>query len=143
MLNIKTIFLFTGLLLFSAIAFSQKKLHLYGGENRDVYLGCMNCSEIDSKSIWNDIGTYGSDISSKSIWNDIGTYGSDISSYSPWNDIASNPPAIMDEDGGFYGYFTTNTIKSNRTEIKLFVYILDNNKTIRKNRSEFKKRLPF
>lgn len=143
MLNIKTIFLFIGLLLFSAIAFSQKKLHLYGGENRDVYLGCMNCSEIDSKSIWNDIGTYGSDISSKSIWNDIGTYGSDISSYSPWNDIASNPPAIMDEDGGFYGYFTTNTIKSNRTEIKLFVYILDNNKTIRKNRSEFKKRLPF
>lgn len=143
MLNIKTIFLFIGLLLFSAIAFSQKKLHLYGGENRDVYLGCMNCSEIDSKSIWNDIGTYGSDISSKSIWNDIGTYGSDISSYSPWNDIASNPPAIMDEDGGFYGYFTTNTIKSNRTEIKLFVYILDNNKTIRKNLSEFKKRLPF
>lgn len=143
MLNIKTFFLLVGLILFSTISFSQKKLHLYGGENRDVYLGCMNCSEIDSKSIWNDIGTYGSDISSKSIWNDIGTYGSDISSYSPWNDIASNPPAIMDEDGGFYGYFTTNTIKSNRTEIKLFVYILDNNKTIRKNLSEFKKRLPF
>ena len=143
MKQVKYFVLLIGLTVFSTITFAQKKLHLYGGEKRDVYLGCMNCSEIDSKSIWNDIGKYGSDISSTSIWNDISTYGSDISNYSPWNDLASNPPAILDEDGGFYGYFTTNTIKSNRTEIKLFVYILDNYKAIKKDLPEFKKKLPF
>lgn len=143
MFSTKFFMFLIGFLLLTTMAFSQKKLHLYGGDNRDIYLGCLNCNEVDSKSIWNDIGTYGSEIGSKSIWNEIGTYGSEISSYSPWNNIASNPPAIMDDDGGFYGYFTTNSVKGNRTEIKLFVYILDNHKEIRKNRSEFKKKLPF
>lgn len=75
----------------------QKTLHLYGGQNQDVYLGCLNYNDIDRNSIWNDIGTYGSNISSKSIWNDIGTYGSDISNYSPFNSIASYPPAIVEK----------------------------------------------
>lgn len=94
-------------------------MNIYGGENHDVYLGCLNCSDSDQNSIWNDIGTYGSNISSKSIWNDIGTYGSDISSYTPWNDISNYPPVIVDKDGGFYGYFTTNEIKDKRADFNL------------------------
>lgn len=120
----KRTILFCFFLLIGNSIFAQT-LHLYGGDNHDVYLGCLNCSDIDSKSIWNDIGTYGSDISSNSIWNDIGTYGSDISSYSPWNDIGSNPPVVVDKNGNFYGYLTTNDIKSNRAEFELALILYE------------------
>ena len=53
----KTPILFIFLLLVSAV--SAQKLHLYGGSNHDVYLGCLNCSKTDSNSIWNDLGKYG------------------------------------------------------------------------------------
>ena len=76
---------------------------LFGGANHDVYLGCFKCSDIESDSIHNDIGRFGSDISSTSIFNDISQYGSDASQYSPCNDIASNPPVLVDEDSRFYG----------------------------------------
>jgi len=99
------------LMLVSSTAFAEKKIMLFGGVNHDVYLGCFNCSDIASDSIHNDIGKFGSDISSTSIFNDISEYGSDISQYSPCNDIASNPPVLVDEGGGFYGYLTLNDIK--------------------------------
>ena len=51
----KTPILFIFLLLVSVV--SAQKLHLYGGSNHDVYLGCLNCSKTDSNSIWNDFGT--------------------------------------------------------------------------------------
>jgi hypothetical protein len=127
MKQIRTYFFLSVLILLSITTSAQKKLHLYGRENYDVYLGCMTCSDLDSKSIWNDIGTY----------------GSDISSYSPWNNLASYPPVIVDENGNFYGYFTTNTLNSKRTQIKLFVYILDNYKMIKENLPEYKKQLNF
>ncbi|MGF6787786.1 hypothetical protein [Paraburkholderia sp. 35.1] len=91
-----------------AQAQSQVKLMLFGGRDHDVYLGCLNCSDVASDSVHNDIGQYGSDISPRSIFNDIGQYGSDISSESPCNDIASDPPVIVDQNGGFYGYLTLN-----------------------------------
>lgn len=58
-------------------------LHLYGGPNHDVYLGCLNCNNYDSNSIWNTYGNYGSVYNSNSIWNKYGTYGSEYNSYSP------------------------------------------------------------
>lgn len=100
--------LFVGI---SSTAYAEKKIMLFGGASHDVYLGCFNCSDMASDSIHNNIGMYGSDISSTSIFNDISQYGSDISQYSPCNDIASNPPVLVDEDGGFYGYLTLNDIK--------------------------------
>ncbi|MFM0699512.1 hypothetical protein [Paraburkholderia sediminicola] len=92
----------------SGAAQAQVKLMLFGGASHDVYLGCLNCSEVTPDSVHNDIGQYGSDISPQSIFNDIGRYGSDVSSESPCNDIASDPPAIVDQNGGFYGYLTLN-----------------------------------
>ena len=71
--------------------FSQT-LYIYGGEDHDVFLGKLNASKYDSKSIWNEYGTY----------------GSAYSSYSPFNSYASYPPVIVDEEGNFYGYFTVN-----------------------------------
>jgi hypothetical protein len=104
---------------FALLSFGQKSLQIYGGEDHDIYLGCLNCNDVASNSIWNDVGKYGSNVSSLSIWNDVGRYGSDVSSYSPWNDYASYPPVIVDNDGGFYGYFTINESKSKRAEFDL------------------------
>lgn len=121
------------LLLFTTVVFGQKSLHLYGGENHDVYLGCLNCDDISQNSIWNSIGIYGSNISSTSIWNSIGIYGSDISSYSPFNAITSHPPIIVDKEGNFYGYLTANNIKNDRADFKLALAICKYYKEIQKD----------
>jgi hypothetical protein len=98
--------------------FSQT-LYIYGGEDHDVFLGKLNASKYDSKSIWNEYGTYGSEYNTNSIWNEYGTYGSEYSSYSPFNSYASYPPVIVDEEGNFYGYFTVNKYKSKRANFDL------------------------
>ncbi|KFF23356.1 hypothetical protein [Chryseobacterium vrystaatense] len=94
-------------------------LHLYGGSNQDQYLGCLNCDTFDKNSIWNAYSDYGNAFGSKSIWNTHGNYGSSYSTYSPWSNYASYPPAIVDQDGNFFGYLTLNAYKSERSELEL------------------------
>lgn len=79
------------------------------------FLGKITTNSIDSKSIINSIGSYGSDISATSIFNTIGKYGSDISRLSPFNDIASTPPKVFKGER-FMGYLTTNKIKTPRID---------------------------
>jgi len=129
------------ILLIGTNCFGQKAMHIYGGQNHDIYLGCLNCNDIDANSIWNDIGRYGSNISATSIWNDISVYGSDISSYSPWNDIANNPPVIVDKDGDFYGYLTINDIKPKRAEFTLALTLYKYHNLIKDNVSEWYSKL--
>lgn len=129
------------LILFTTTVNGQKTLHLYGGQSHDVYLGCLNCNDIEQNSIWNDIGSYGSNISSTSIWNSIGTYGSDISSYSPFNSLASYPPVIVDKDGNFYGYLTANELNSKRADFKLALIICKYYKDIQKDVSGWYKKI--
>lgn len=130
--------LLTFILLFIGLYTSgQKALHIYGGEDHDIYLGCLNCSDIDQNSIWNDIGKYGSNISQSSIWNDISIYGSDISQYSPWNDFATYPPVVVDKDGGFYGYLTLNSIKDKKAEFNLALVLYKYHDIIKDNVSKW------
>jgi hypothetical protein len=104
---------------FEAHAISQT-LHLYSIENKEqTYLGCLNCNNYSSNSIWNTYGTYGSRYNSKSIWNKYGTYGSKYNANSPWNAYTSNPPIVVDNNGRFYGYFTINEYKSRRANFEL------------------------
>ena len=117
------IFLTAVLILTAIITFGQKQLHIYGGKDHDVYLGCLNCDNFNTNSIWNSYGTYGSSYNSKSIWNSYGIYGSEYSSTSPFNSYASDPPVIVDKDGGFYGYFTINEYKDKRADFKLALTI--------------------
>jgi len=77
------------LVIFSNFSFGQT-LHLYGGENNKQYLGCLNCNNYDSDSIWNEYGTYGSSYNSNSIWNEYGTYGNKYNSYSPLIHLGTN-----------------------------------------------------
>ena len=100
-------------------------LLLFGGEDNSVYLGCLTCNALDSESVCNSFGTYGSPFSSASIWNQFGTYGSPLLITSPWNAFSLSGPAIVGTDNVFYGYFTVNTSRFNRTTIQTFVDILD------------------
>ncbi len=100
-------------------------LFLFGGPSTTTYLGCLNCNSFSAESVCNGFGTYGSEFSSSSIWNAFGTYGSQFSSYSPWNQFSSQGPAIYGGDGLFYGYFTTNRFRANRTLLAGPVNVLD------------------
>mgnify|MGYP000032600307 FL=1 len=110
-------------LFFMSIHVSAQHLYIYGGDDHNIYLGCLTSSPYDSNSIWNEYGSYGNEYNPKSIWNEYGTYGSEYGSYSPWNEYASNPPVIVDKKGNFYGYFTVNEYKSERAEFKLVLLI--------------------
>ncbi len=122
-------------------AFGQKSLHIYGGRDHDVYLGCLNCDSYNTNSIWNAYGTYGSSYNSKSIWNSYGSYGSEYSSTSPFNSYASDPPVIVDRDGGFYGYFTVNEYKNKRADFKLVLIIYKNYDLIRSDVAKWYERI--
>ena len=115
----KRILFFIVCCIFSMHCIFSQTLYIYGGEDHDVFLGKLNASKYDSKSIWNEYGTYGSEYNANSIWNEYGTYGSAYSSYSPFNSYASYPPVIVDEEGNFYGYFTVNKYKSKRANFDL------------------------
>lgn len=104
-------------------SFGQTALHLYGGKEHDVYLGCLNCDKYSPNSIWNSYGDYGSKYNIKSIWNSYGIYGSQYSNTSPFNSYATEPPVIVDKDGGFYGYFTVNSYKDKRADFSLVLTI--------------------
>ncbi|PIF46589.1 hypothetical protein CLU96_3627 [Chryseobacterium sp. 52] len=124
---------FTLLTFLIGCIFQAQTLHLYGGSNQDQYLGCLNCDTFDKNSIWNTYGDYGNVSSSKSIWNSYGNYGSSYSTYSPWSSYASYPPAIVDQEGNFYGYLTLNTFKSDRSELGLAIALYKNYDAIRKD----------
>lgn len=104
--------------MFTATCFSQA-LPIYGGQNQDVCLGYLNCSNYNQNSIWNEYGTYGSSYNSNSILNSYGTYGSAYNSNSPWNSSGTNPPVMVDKSGNFYGYISVNETKSKRLQSDL------------------------
>jgi hypothetical protein len=116
-MNFKKIFLLLNFL--ACCMFHSQSLYLYGGADQDQYLGCLNCDTFDKNSVWNKFSDYGNVYSSKSIWNTYGNYGSSHSTYSPWSAYASYPPAIVDQNGNFYGYLTLNPYKSERSELEL------------------------
>lgn len=109
---------------------TYQKLFLFGGNNNNVYLGCLTCDKYDSESIWNAYGTYGSKYNSNSIWNKYGTYGSEYNSYSPWNKYSSSSPIILDENKKSYGYFTVNKYKGGRAEADWILKIYENYEAI-------------
>jgi hypothetical protein len=99
--------------------------YLYGGSGNSVYLGCLNCNFSSTESVCNQFGSYGSEYSASSIWQPYATYGNRYSNFSPWNSLSSSGPAIFGSNGVFYGYFTTNIFRFNRTVISGYVSILN------------------
>ena len=90
-------------------------LLLFGGPDRDHFLGCLNCDPSEAFSIWNEEGDYGSTTGPDCIWNRGGVYGSPASPLSPWSRHATTPPFVVDRKGNFYGYFTRDLSYPDRT----------------------------
>jgi len=84
------------------------KLMLFGGTDHKTYLGCLNCSEYATDSIFNRFGPKGSEYSIESIWDKYGDFGSPYSEYSACNPYATDPPVIVDHEGNYYGRLTVN-----------------------------------
>lgn len=106
------------LICLTGFAFAQnEKIMIFGGENNDVYLGCLNCSKFESDSLFNEFGRFGSKFRAESIFNNFGDYGSKFSNESACNKFAQDPPIIVDEDGNAYGVLTLN--KNHRHAIKI------------------------
>lgn len=104
------------LMLIATEANAQSKAFLlYGGENNQIFLGCLNCGKFGTASVCNEFGSHGSEFATDSIWNEFGAFGSEFSSSSPWNEFTSSAPVIVDEDGNFYGHFSANEFHANRT----------------------------
>jgi len=111
-------------------------LLLFGGPNRDEFIGCLNCYRSEPFSVWNENGEYGDPENENSIWNPKGPYGSRSSPLSPWNPRSSNPPLVVDRVGNLYGYFTLNRgypkrIRPNDThqkrgDFRMLAWLLDN-----------------
>jgi hypothetical protein len=108
-----------------ASAANAPALLLFGDTDHRTFLGCLNCNQFDSNSVCDQFGHYGSEFSSESIWDEFGHFGSRFSSDSPWNEFASSPPVIVDKQGNFYGYFSSNSVQVQRTRIPWAVTLLD------------------
>ncbi len=129
--------------LFAAASAFAQKVMIYGGENHDVYLGCITCTQFHDESIWNENGVYGTKNNNLSIWSEFSDYGNEFSYLSPWNEYATHPPILVDDKGGNYGYFTRNQYFKGRTEVDFFVYVLNNYRWINENFREYVKDLYF
>jgi hypothetical protein len=90
------------------------KLMIFGGIDHKTYLGCLNCNEYASDSVFNSYGSNGSVYSSQSIWNQFSEFGSAYSTYSACNPYASDPPVIVDQNGAYYGRLTLNEFHPQR-----------------------------
>lgn len=105
-------------------------LHLYSNDGK-VYLGKCVTDRFDSDSIWYPLlGDYSSEYSQTSIWNKFCKYGSTLISQdeSAFNDRAQHPPIIVDNDGVFIGYLTTNSKLENAWTIAELRRFVENNK---------------
>lgn len=75
-------------------------------DNQNTFLGKITNS-YDSKSIFNEFGTYGNPFSSSSIWNEFSTFGNQFNAQSPFNQFSSSPPMII-KGKKIVGYLTAN-----------------------------------
>jgi len=121
----------------SSVATYCQTLHLYGGNNHDEYLGCLNCDKFDVNSIWNQFGTYGNRFATNSIWNKFGTYGNKFNNESPWNKFGTKPPVVVDKDGNFYGYLSLNKYTNKRADFSLALTLYENYELIREDVAKY------
>jgi len=94
-----------------AASVNSKDISLYSNDGK-TFIGNLSSNVYETKSIFNEYGTYGSKYNAKSIWNEYGIYGSAYSNTSAFNEYASKPPVLM-YSGKVIGYVTINKYKKN------------------------------
>ena len=96
------------LVLISKVATAQNNpLYLFGGDGHKEFLGCLNCSSTHTKSVWNEMSSFGLK-NDFGLWNPFGQFINPFSSYSMCNEFASDPPIIVDDEGRAYGRMSIN-----------------------------------
>lgn len=131
------------ILFFTITSVYAQKVMIFGGENYDVYLGCLTCTQYHDESVWNENGAYGTKYNNLSIWSEFSDFGNEFSHLSPWNEFATKPPKLFNDKGVFCGYFTRNIYYKDRTEDEFFVYVLNNFRWISGHFKEFVEGLYF
>lgn len=91
---------------------------IFGGPNRDVFLGCLTCQPTDPASVLNDFGQYGNPFSGDSLRNGFSTYGNRFNPNSPCNEFSLSAPVLVDGDGNYYGELTMNKSNPRRTQLR-------------------------
>ena len=109
------IFIFFALLFAVINAASAQEYHkivLFGGASHDIYLGCLNCTQSARDSIFNVLGPYGhcpgpfsDNIFCRGPFKEFGSTGP-FHNHSACASSPSDPPAIVDEQGNYYGRFS-------------------------------------
>lgn len=92
----------------AALSQDKSEILIMGGRNFDVFLGCLTCSDVDPRSVWNKMSRYGWE-NKLGIWNSIGPHKSKFSMNSACNQYSTTPPKLVDRTGGYYGQLSTNT----------------------------------
>lgn len=80
----------------------ETPLLLFGGDGHKDFLGCLNCGTSETNSVWNRRSEFGWENRSGK-WGKYGDYGSKYGDGSACNKYASDPPVIVDRQGGLYG----------------------------------------
>src|SRR5262245_8530185 len=95
----------------SSTSLIAAEILIFGGSGHREFLGCLNCSEYSTGSIWNEYSTFGwkNDFGK---WNGFGQFASQCSRYSACNELASDPPVIVDRSGSYYGRLTINELRN-------------------------------
>jgi hypothetical protein len=88
---------------------------LFGGENHNMFYGCLTCPMSDPTSINNSYSTYGNKLSASSVLNKFNPIRNPYDTNSMCNALAINPPIVVDGNGKFYGELTLNTARPSRT----------------------------
>ena len=73
----------------------------------EEYLGKITSNTLDSKSLGNELGKYGSEFESKSLFNKFSKYSDSFSNTSVFCDTATKPPLIILK-GKVVAYLTIN-----------------------------------
>lgn len=105
--------------LFPHAAHAQSVPILMSGDGS--FLGIITSNRVETKSICNSVGDYGSSVGSMSMRNRISDYGSQISDYSAYNRYASRPPVIV-KDGEIVAIVSKNSSFGSRIDPDLLFY---------------------
>ncbi len=116
--------------LLSALYAEQgKSHHSHGGSylmaQDGQLLGKINNNLMDSESILNKYGPFGSHYSPTSIFNQYSQYGSQYGAFSIHNPYCSTPPQLF-INGRLVGFVSANRFVSNRISPEAFLYSLEN-----------------
>lgn len=90
-----------------ASAQGPPEILIFGGDDHKAFLGCLNCSQFSSNSIWNEFSQYGW-YNGFATWNPFGPNKNPYGSNSACNDFAPDPPVLVDRAGNYYGRLTIN-----------------------------------